>query len=84
MVPLRGRFLSPSTRYVYERLPEAPATFTAADVAVLCVEADQALPDDAPCNPAEVIDLLSARSLVHWAEGGFVKRTRGTPRTPKA
>lgn len=76
LFPYRGRFLSASTRYVYERLPEAPASFTAADVALLCVEAEQTLDLDSPCNPAEVIDLLTSRALVAWTDAGFVKRAR--------
>ncbi len=83
MVPFRGRFLSPSTKYVYERLPAAPASFTAADVALLCVESDQMVGADGPCNPAEVIDLLTSRSLVTWPDEGFVKRDRPRPR-PRA
>ena len=82
MFPFRGRFLSPETRYVYERLPTAPATFSSADVAVLCVEADRALEGDAPCNPAEIVDLLVSRALVVWTDGGFVKRSR--PERPRA
>ena len=76
MFPFRGRFLSPATRYVYERLPEGPATFSASDVAVLCVEADRQLETESPSNPAEVIDLLVSRSLVVWTDAGFVKRAR--------
>ena len=83
MFPFRGRFLSPEMRYVYERLPAAPEPFTAADVALLCVEADKSLDLDAPCNPAEVIDLLASRSLVTWTAEGFVKRERPRPR-PRA
>lgn len=83
MVPFRGRFLSPSVKYVYERLPKPPAVFTAADVAVLCVEADRALGPDDPCNPAEIIDLLTSRSLVSWTDEGFVRRDRPRPR-PRA
>ena len=83
LFPFRGRFLSPATRYVYERLPPAPATFSASDVAMLCVEADQALEGEASCNPAEVIDLLTSRSLVVWTDGGFVKRARPDAR-PRA
>ena len=83
MFPFRGRFLSPEMRYVYERLPAQPQAFTAADVALLCVEADRSLELDAPCNPAEVIDLLASRALVAWTAGGFVKRSRPGPR-PRA
>lgn len=83
LFPLRGRFLSPDTRYVYERLPKAPATFTASDVAVLCVEADRTLGLDLACNPAEVIDLLTSRSLVVWTSEGFVRRSR-PERPPRA
>ena len=83
LFPFRGRFLSPETRYIYERLPEAPVAFTSADVALLCVEADDALELDGPCNPAEVMDLLVSRSLVVWTDGGFVKRKRPGPR-PRA
>ena len=82
LFPFRGRFLSPPTRYVYERLPPAPATFSSADLAVLCVEADRQLQDGTVCNPAEVIDLLVSRSLVVWTDGGFVKRSR--PDRPRA
>ncbi len=83
MFPFRGRFLSPDTRYVYERLPAAPATFSSVDVAVLCVEADRALGLEPSCNPAEVIDLLTSRSLVVWTDHGFVKRSR-PPQRPRA
>ena len=80
MFPYRGRFLSPETRYVYERLPGPPATFSAPDIAVLCVEADRALELDVPCNPAEVIDLLTSRGLVQWTDEGFVRHER--PQAP--
>ncbi|PAP76078.1 hypothetical protein [Rubrivirga marina] len=83
LFPFRGRFLSPETRYVYERLPEAPTPFTSAEVAGLCAEASGELELEGPCNPAEVMDLLVSRTLVVWAEGGFVKRRRTKPR-PKA
>ena len=83
LFPFRGRFLSPETRYVYERLPEAPTPFTSADVAALCLEATAELETEGPCNPAEVMDLLVSRSLVVWTDGGFVKRRRPKPR-PKA
>lgn len=85
MFPFRGRYLSASTRYVYERLPDAPASFSASDIALLCVEADQTLDDvDVPCNPAEIIDLLTSRSLVIWTDTGFVKQTRRPLRRPRA
>ncbi len=84
MFPFRGRYLSASTRYVFERLPDAPESFSAADVALLCVEADQALDQDAPCNPAETIDLLTSRGLVTWTDDGFVKKARRLPRRPRA
>ena len=80
---MRGRFLPPEMRYVFERLPAPPGTFTAADVAVLCVAADAELALDVPCNPAEVIDLLTSRSLVSWTDVGFVKHGRPRPR-PRA
>ena len=83
LFPFRGRFLSPETRYVYERLPEAPTPFSSSDVAVLCVEADETLELKGPCNPAEVMDLLVSRSLVVWTDGGFVKRRRTKPQ-PRA
>ena len=84
MFPFRGRYLSASTRYVLERLPEPPASFNAADVALLCVEADQTLDLDAPCNPAETIDLLTSRGLVAWTDTGFVKKARRPPGRPRA
>ncbi len=84
MFPFRGRYLSASTRYVFERLPEGPVSFSASDVAVLCVEADQALDVDVPCNPAEIIDLLTSRGLVSWTDAGFVKKGRRPPRRPRA
>ena len=83
LFPFRGRFLSPETRYVYERLPQAPTPFTSAEVAGLCAEASVELETEGPCNPAEVMDLLVSRSLVVWTDGGFVKRRRPSPR-PKA
>ena len=83
LFPFRGRFLSPETRYVYERLPEAPTPFTSAEVAALCTEATGAIEAEGPCNPAEVMDLLVSRSLVVWTDSGFVKRRRPKPR-PKA
>ena len=83
LFPFRGRFLSPETRYVYERLPEAPTPFSSSDVALLCVEADETLELKGPCNPAEVMDLLVSRSLVVWTDGGFVKRRRTKPQ-PRA
>jgi hypothetical protein len=76
LFPFRGRFLSPETRYVFERLPEAPTPFTSAEVAALCLAATGELDTDGPCNPAEVVDLLVSRSLVVWTDGGFVKRRR--------
>ena len=84
MFPFRGRYLSATTRYVFERLPDAPQAFRAADIALLCVEADQALDPDSPCNPAETIDLLTSRGLVTWTDDGFVKKAGRLPRRPRA
>lgn len=83
MFPLRRRYLSPSTQFVFEALPDAPETFTAAEVAVACVAAEKALDLDERCNPAEIIDLLTSRALVQWTADGFVKRARPRPQ-PRA
>ena len=68
MFPLRRRYLSPSTQFVFEALPDAPET---------------ALDLDERCNPAEIIDLLTSRALVQWTADGFVKRARPRPQ-PRA
>ena len=84
LFPFRGRFISPSVGFVFERLPAPPDTFSAADVAMLCVEADRVLSADSPCDPAETIDLLTSRGLVKWTDRGFVKTGKRAPKRPRA
>ena len=74
LVPLRGRFLAPFTRLVLAALPNPPETFTSADVVRACKEAERVIGKEPPCNPAEVIDLLVSRGIVHWTPDGFQKR----------
>ena len=84
LFPFRGRFITPTVGFVFERLPEPPATFSAADVALLCVEADRVVPGETPCDPAETIDLLTSRGLVRWTDDGFVKTGKRKAKRPRA
>ena len=84
LFPFRGRYLSASVVFVHERLPEAPGTWSAADVAMLCVEADRTLALDTPCDPAEIVDLLTSRGLARWTGDGFVKTGEPLQTRPRA
>ena len=84
MFPFRGRFMTASVAFVIERLPDPPETWSAADVAMLCLEADRTLDLETPCDPAETVDLLTSRGLAAWTGDGFVKTGAPRAKRPRA